>query len=164
MIKYAKVINEETGRCEVGLGTNAEFYKSIGMTQQDVELSDVDNNWYTAEKCPHKTDEEKTAMRQADFESRFFEVNNKGWYRRQPKGYGSAVESLNTAFNAVTLMGKLPANTLIFYEKPDYTKPEECTEEWLVEHQTFNEEMTVQEFGIFYTEFMQAWNSQEHEG
>lgn len=59
MIKYAKIINQETGLCEVGLGTNAGFYQSIGMTQLDVAQSDIDNAWYLAEKCPMKTDEEK---------------------------------------------------------------------------------------------------------
>ena len=59
MIKYAKIINEQTGLCEVGTGTNASFYQSIGMTQLDVQQSDIDNNWYLAEKCPMKTDEEK---------------------------------------------------------------------------------------------------------
>ena len=51
----------------------------------------------------------------------------------------------------------------IFYQQPDFTKPEECTEEWLVEHQIFNPEMSVQEFGTFYMAFMTAWNTQEHE-
>ena len=59
MIKFAKVINNETGLCEVGIGTNTKFYISIGMTEQDVEQSDIDNNWYLAEKCPHKSEEEK---------------------------------------------------------------------------------------------------------
>lgn len=59
MIKYAKIINQETGLCEVGTGTNSSFYQSIGMTQLDVQQSDIDNNWYLAEKCPMKTDEEK---------------------------------------------------------------------------------------------------------
>src|SRR5574344_244557 len=59
MIKYAKITNKETGLCEVGLGTNAEFYKSIGMIEIDVEQSDVDTFWYLSEKCPLKTDEEK---------------------------------------------------------------------------------------------------------
>lgn len=59
MIKYAKVINEETGLCEVGIGTNAEFYKSIGMVELDVQQSDIDNAWYLTEKCPMKSDEEK---------------------------------------------------------------------------------------------------------
>lgn len=59
MIKYAKIINQETGLCEVGLGTNSSFYQSVGMFELDVEQSDVDNCWYLAEKCPHKTEEEK---------------------------------------------------------------------------------------------------------
>ena len=56
---YAKVINQETGLCEVGLGTNNQFYQSIGMTLLDVQQSDIDNAWYLSEKCPMKTDEEK---------------------------------------------------------------------------------------------------------
>lgn len=109
------------------------------------------------------TEQELAKLRQDDFESKFFDIPNFGWYRKVPKGYSSAVESLNTAFNAVSIMQKLPANMLIFYTAPDFTKPEECTEEWLIEHQIKNEEMTVQEFGLFYMQFMTAWNSQEHE-
>ena len=59
MIKYAKVINEQTGLCEVGTGINSKFYTSIGMTNKEVQQSDIDNNWYLSEKCPMKTDEEK---------------------------------------------------------------------------------------------------------
>lgn len=59
MIKYAKVINFETGLVEVGLGTNIDFYQSIGMQELDVKQSDIDNEWYLAEKCPMKTDEQK---------------------------------------------------------------------------------------------------------
>ena len=58
MIRYAIVINEETGLCNVGTGTNDKYYESIGMTLQDVELSDVDNYWYLADKCPHKPEEQ----------------------------------------------------------------------------------------------------------
>lgn len=59
MIKYAKLLNEESGLCEVGLGTNNEFYISIGMSELDVEQSEIDQNWYLSEKCPHKSEEEK---------------------------------------------------------------------------------------------------------
>lgn len=59
MFKYAKIINQQTGLCEVGVGTNTAFYKSIGMTEQDVLLSDIDGNWYLADKCPRKTEEQK---------------------------------------------------------------------------------------------------------
>lgn len=59
MIKYCKIINKEKGLVEIGTGTNANFYKSIGMTQLDVQQSDIDGAWYLTDKCPMKTEEEK---------------------------------------------------------------------------------------------------------
>ena len=59
MIKYAIIINENTGRVEVAEGTNTEYYISIGMEEIDVDLSEVDNNWYLYDKCPHYSEEEK---------------------------------------------------------------------------------------------------------
>ena len=106
--------------------------------------------------------QEEADLREADFNSKFFNIPNFGWFRKVPKGYASAVECLNLAFNNVSLLGKLPAETLIFYAQPDFTKPEECTEEWLIAHQTKNAEMTVQEFGEFYAGFSVAWNNTEH--
>ncbi len=69
MIKYAKVIDAETGLCEVATGINASFYESIGMSETDVAQSDIDSNWYLAEKCPMKTDEEKLAEERARLDS-----------------------------------------------------------------------------------------------
>lgn len=37
MFKYVKIVNDETKICEVGLGNNEAFYKSIGMMLQEVE-------------------------------------------------------------------------------------------------------------------------------
>ena len=53
MLKYAKIINEETKQCEVGLGTNAEYYESIGMTEMDVEEA-YTGDWYVAGYAPEK--------------------------------------------------------------------------------------------------------------
>ena len=53
MKKYAKVINEETKACEVGLGTNSKFYQSIGMTEQEVEPA-YDGQWYLKGYAPEK--------------------------------------------------------------------------------------------------------------
>lgn len=113
-------------------------------------------------------DVEAADKREADFKSKFFNIKGFGWYRKQPKGYSSAVESINSAYNSFTEMQKLgltenfPANTLIFYQQPDFTKPEQCTEAWLIAHQIFSQEMTPQQFGQFYIGFIQAWNTQEH--
>jgi hypothetical protein len=65
MKKYAKLINEETKQCEVGLGTNSAFYQSIGMTEMDVEQG-YDGNWYVdgfAPIKPEPTKEEIQALR-----------------------------------------------------------------------------------------------------
>lgn len=56
---YGTIIDNKTGLCSVGTGTNAEFYKSIGMVELDVQQSDVDNRYYLIDKCPMKTDEQK---------------------------------------------------------------------------------------------------------
>ena len=59
MQKYCKILNNKTGLVEVGLGSNIEFYQSIGMELRDVVQSEIDNLWYLAELCPHKSYEEK---------------------------------------------------------------------------------------------------------
>lgn len=51
--KYAKVINEETKLCEVGLGTNSVFYSSIGMTEMEVEQA-YNGEWYLKGYAPSK--------------------------------------------------------------------------------------------------------------
>lgn len=53
MIKYAKIINQNTKQCEVGLGTNIEFYKSLGFTEQDVEQA-YNGQWYLVGYTPIK--------------------------------------------------------------------------------------------------------------
>ena len=52
MKKYAKIINEQK-QCEVGIGTNSEFYKSIGMEEMEVEQA-YDGNWYVKGYAPEK--------------------------------------------------------------------------------------------------------------
>ena len=59
MLKYAKIVNSDTGLCSVGLGSNEKYFKSIGMKLFDVEQSDIDLQWYLAEKCPMKSDKQK---------------------------------------------------------------------------------------------------------
>lgn len=76
MIKYAKVINEQTGLCEVGIGTNSKFYKSIGMNEQDVSQSDIDGKWYLSDKCPMKSNETKLAEAK---QAKLNEASNKAY-------------------------------------------------------------------------------------
>ena len=68
MKKYAKVVNEETKLCEVGVGTNTSFYASIGMTEMEVEQA-YDGSWYVKGYAPAKpepTIEEQVAKLEAE--------------------------------------------------------------------------------------------------
>lgn len=57
MKKYAKVIDEETKLCEVGIGTNVEFYKSIGMTEMEAEQA-YNGQWYVKGYAPAEPETE----------------------------------------------------------------------------------------------------------
>ena len=105
---------------------------------------------------------EEAAKRQAEFEKTFFNVENYGYYRRVPKGYQSAIESITVAERICAKNNGLPANTLIFYPQPDFTKAEQCTEEWLIEHQIKLPEMTAAQFDNLFITFVFAWNREEH--
>lgn len=63
MKKYAKIVNEETKACEVGLGTNSTFYQSIGMTEIEVEQG-YDGNWYVLGFAPIKPEPTYEEVRQ----------------------------------------------------------------------------------------------------
>lgn len=65
MLKYAKIINEETKLCEVGLGTNNNFYASIGMEEMEVE-QDYAGNWYLEGYAPAKPEEVLAEEKRAD--------------------------------------------------------------------------------------------------
>ena len=56
MLKYVKVIDDETKLCTVGVGTNTGFYKSLGMTEMEVEQA-YNGSWYVKGYAPEKPEE-----------------------------------------------------------------------------------------------------------
>lgn len=65
MKKYAKIENQESKLVSIGLGTNIDFYKSIGMEEMEVEQA-YDGAWYIQGYAPQKptpTDEEQRQSR-----------------------------------------------------------------------------------------------------
>lgn len=117
MIRYANIVNNETGLCEVGLGTNAGFYQSIGMTQLDVQQSDIDNNWYLTEKCPMKTDEQKAQARQEQFNNAFFNTSL-GYIRREVSMLNGTTKTFLTDMLPQLVIG-FP---ILAYNEPDFTQ------------------------------------------
>ena len=100
-------------------------------------------------------EKEQKSKRQENFDNNFLSTSL-GNFRLQPKGYANAQQSMDTVNSMVNAVGSLNvslASRVIFYETPDFTKPEECTEEWLVAHQVHPEPMTKEEWTQFYLEF-----------
>lgn len=56
-IKFGKVVNEKTKECQVGLGNNADYYKSIGMSLLEVEQA-YNGLWYFAGYAPEQDPKE----------------------------------------------------------------------------------------------------------
>lgn len=76
MLKYAKIVNEETGAVDVGIGTDEEYYKSIGMALMDV--SECNKGWFLTEKITGELEEEK----KEEFNKQFFKTSL-GYVRRE---------------------------------------------------------------------------------
>ena len=74
MKMYAKIINEETKQCSVGDGNNFGFYKSIGMTEQDVEQA-WDGAWYLLGFAPTKPEPTKEEQQKARAEAYIADVD-----------------------------------------------------------------------------------------
>lgn len=68
MLKYAKIIDEETKEVQIGVGCSDEYYIEIGMEQMEVEQA-YNYRWYILGFAPIKpeptppTDEEIRQMR-----------------------------------------------------------------------------------------------------
>ena len=153
--------------CKYGQNCNSEFGYCMQIKESENALYALEQNeiWDEAKQCPIVNKDYETELaikREENFKDIFFEIEGYGWFRKAPKGYSSAVEAMSAAFNMVSIVGFLPANTLTFYVAPDFTDKTQCTEEWFIANSFKNEDMQLDEFGQFYSVFLTAWNSQEH--
>lgn len=68
MLKYAKIINEETKEVSIGTGTNSAYYQSIGMVEMEVEQA-YDGDWYLVGYAPVKPEPTKEEQQKARAEA-----------------------------------------------------------------------------------------------
>lgn len=129
------------------------------MVYTSIEETDIEYQLYNGE---YLTEEEIAEKRREVFLKDFFHVKGYGYYRRIPKGYQSAVESMNVLFNVANITKGVQEGLIIFYQEPDFNIAEQCTEEWLVEHQIIMPALTLEQFLQLYVAFMTAWNTEEH--
>ena len=135
---------------------------AVWCNENNAYLDDYSDTQTIIKAVPEETKEE----RKARFLQDFFKVSlgelGTGYYRKKPKGYQSAVESINTAQIMCSKLNGLPAGILIFYKQPNFSKAEQCTEEWLAAHQIVLPAMTEEQFDELYLSFITSWNKQEH--
>lgn len=64
MLKYARIIDEETKEVQIGAGCSDEYYVEIGMTLLDVEQA-YNGNWYIVGYTPVKPEQTEEEIKQA---------------------------------------------------------------------------------------------------
>lgn len=123
MLKYATLINKETGLCAVAIGTDEQSYIEMGMKLLDVEQSDIDYFWYLTEKCPKKSELDKKKERKAEFEKNFFETSL-GYIRRTvTMSNGDTKDFLSDLLPSISMGLQLNQPiTIIAYDKPTFLK------------------------------------------
>lgn len=110
------------------------------------------------------TEEDYVIQRKETFTSQFL-ATSLGNFRLQPKGYANAQQAMDVINTMATALGGLTeqlTNLVIFYPTPDFTKAEQCTEEWLVANQIKPEVMTLVDWQKFYLEFCQLYAMQQY--
>lgn len=65
---YAQIIDEETKQVNIGTGTNTTFYKSIGMTEMEVEQA-YNGQWYVVGYAPTRNLNELKASKFSELTS-----------------------------------------------------------------------------------------------
>ena len=172
------IIDPETGE-EIEIEVQAHHTETFTKMVEELMIAPIGQYILIEENITDGTvnpDYSEAGERQKAFEKEFFlipavmkqevegeEVDVNVYYRRKPKGYSSAVESLVAAYTIAVAQGKLGAGLIKVYPVPDFNDPEQVTEEWLVANQISLPEMNTQEFMAFYAKFLVAWNTIEHE-
>lgn len=109
-------------------------------------------------------EKEKVQEREENFYKEFI-ATSLGNYRLEPKGYANAQQAIDVINNHANALGGLTKELttwIIFYDTPNFSKAEECTEEWLVAHQKNPSVMTLEEWQKFYFEFCQLYAMQQY--
>lgn len=119
MLKYAKIINEETKEVCVGMGTDEEYYKSIGMTEQEVEQA-YNRYWYLKGYTPQKPlNELKLAKREEINQAR--DEAEQGGFEYLGKTFDSDQVSAQRISMACQALSNAPAEQTITWTCQDNT-------------------------------------------
>lgn len=148
------ILNDDIQNIEVDKAQYDDFCENSNKYLWDGENVVLNENYET----------ELAQEREQTFYTHFIKTSL-GNYRLEPKGYANAQQAMDVTNTMATALGGLTEQLVplvIFYETPDFTKAEECTEEWLVAHQKNPSVMTLEEWHKFYFEFCQLYAMQQY--
>ena len=129
---------------------------------EGLEIKEVEDGYIICDfklMTVEEKEEKEAQAREKEFYTHFIKTSL-GNYRLEPKGYSNAQQAMDVTNTMATALGGLTEQLVplvIFYETPDFSKAEECTEEWLVAHQKNPSVMTLEEWQKFYFEFCQLY-------
>lgn len=153
-----KIIGYDTDKERLETTIKISKYKNAEILETEDLI--IDGKIITQEQY----EQEQAQEREQTFYTQFIKTSL-GNYRLEPKGYANAQQSIDVVNNNVNTLRSLTeelAKWIIFYETPDFSKAEECTEEWLVAHQKNPSVMTLEEWQKFYFEFCQLYAMQQY--
>lgn len=152
----------ETG--EVGAAYPSTFevpepYIKITEEEHSTIKNDTENVYFVTEEGEFETKNRLVVEAEKAFKTDFFKTSV-GYIRFYPTFKdGSKKDFVGNCLPnyavQVQLMGKLPANSFLYYDEPDFSQP--ITEEYLLSLQHGNPEMSVAEFMTFFTECGEAY-------
>lgn len=99
MIKFAKIINEQTKECEIGTGFDSFRYKKAGMTEMEVEQG-YDGKWYQLGFTPIESKSEKSLKQIIELENSI----QPRWLRSAMLGDEFAINKLKEIENAISIL------------------------------------------------------------
>ena len=127
-MKYCKILDEETGLVQLGAGCPDEYYIAIGMELRSVQQSDINYQWYLAEKCPMKTEEQKFAEAKQD------KIRENDMARDYALNAGVTYKNVlfdsdtDQKVNLLAMVSAMPdEDTIVWYGKDN--QPLECNKE-----------------------------------
>lgn len=132
------------------------------ITENPTTYKIVDNK--VVKKTDDEIKQEQAEEREKAFKNDFIETAW-GWYRKQPKGYSNAPQSIDIIFNMVNAMGGFTEQIktlMIFYKQPDFTDPKQCSNDWLIANQYHHAVCSVAEFLQFYIDFQTRWAQEQY--
>lgn len=138
---------------------------SIPFYEEDDEFIYI-NYTYEVEESeePYVPTEEELKDMAESRKQRFlkdFVITPYGAIRKKTK-IGDFIAVLPNITTLVQATDKLEADTILFYEVPDFTQ--DVNEEWLLSHQYYNKEWSLLEYMDFVGHVIQAYKTEFNEG